>query len=215
LLIGFCRKDGYFTQKQECEGQMSRLLRAMVILSALASCAGGNFSAPRNLDDACSIIRQRPAYFKAMAATERRWGVPMAVQMATIYQESKFIGNAKTPHRYALGIIPMGRQSSAYGYAQALDGTWDEYRRAQGRWGARRDRISDATDFMGWYMHQSYEQLGIPKNDVQSQYLAYHEGRTGFAKGSYRDKDWLMEVTAKLGTRAVMYHQQLQSCRRG
>jgi hypothetical protein len=194
---------------------MSRLLRAIFILSALASCGGGNYSAPRNLDDACSIIRQRPAYIKAMSATERRWGVPVAVQMATLYQESKFIGNAKTPHRYALGIIPMGRQSSAYGYAQALDGTWDEYRRAQGRWGARRDRISDATDFMGWYMHQSYEKLGIAKNDVQSQYLAYHEGRTGFAKGTYRGKDWLMQVTADLGARAVMYDQQLQSCRRG
>ncbi len=194
---------------------MSRLLRAVLLLAALASCGGGNYSAPRNLDDACAIIRQRPTYIKAMSATERRWGVPVAVQMATLYQESKFIGNAKTPHRYALGIIPMGRQSSAYGYAQALDGTWDEYRRAQGRLGARRDRISDATDFMGWYMHQSYEKLGIAKNDVQSQYLAYHEGRTGFAKGTYRGKDWLMQVTADLGARAVMYDQQLQTCRRG
>ena len=150
---------------------MSSLLRAILLLTALASCGGSNYSAPRNLDNACSIIQQRPTYLKAMAATERRWGVPVAVQMAAIYQESKFIGNAKTPHRYALGIIPMGRQSSAYGYAQALDGTWDEYRSDQRRFGARRDRISDATDFMGWYMHESYERLGIPKNDVQLQYL--------------------------------------------
>ena len=192
---------------------MSSLLRAILLLTALASCGGGNFSAPRNLDNACSIIQQRPTYLKAMAATERRWGVPVAVQMAAIYQESKFIGNAKTPHRYALGIIPMGRQSSAYGYAQALDGTWDEYRRDQRRFGARRDRISDATDFMGWYMHESYERLGIPKNDVQNQYLAYHEGRTGYARGSYRGKNWLMEVSAELAGRAQMYHQQLRSCR--
>jgi hypothetical protein len=194
---------------------MSRLLRAMALLGILASCGGGgNFSAPRNLDNACSIIQQRPAYLKAMAATERRWGVPVAVQMATIYQESKFIGDAKTPHRYALGIIPMGRQSSAYGYAQALDGTWDEYLKDQRRMGARRDRIADATDFMGWYMNESYERLGIPKNDVQSQYLAYHEGRTGYAKGSYRGKAWLMQVAADLGARAVMYDQQLQTCQR-
>jgi hypothetical protein len=194
---------------------MSRLLRAMALLGILASCGGGgNFSAPRNLDNACSIIQQRPAYLKAMAATERRWGVPVAVQMAAIYQESKFIGDAKTPHRYALGIIPMGRQSSAYGYAQALDGTWDEYLKDQRRMGARRDRIADATDFMGWYMNESYERLGIPKNDAQSQYLAYHEGRTGYAKGSYRGKAWLMQVAADLGARAVMYDQQLQTCQR-
>ena len=191
---------------------MSRFLRAAVLLTILASCGGGNYSAPRNLDNACSIVQQRPAYLQAMKATEQRWGVPVAVQMAAIYQESKFIGNAKTPRRYAFGFIPTGRQSSAYGYAQALDGTWDEYRRDQGRYGARRDRISDATDFMGWYMHASYERLGIPKNDVQSQYLAYHEGRSGYARGSYRGKNWLMDIADELQGRAYMYHSQLQSC---
>ncbi|MCB2130933.1 MAG: lytic transglycosylase, partial [Rhodobacteraceae bacterium] len=70
--------------------------------------------------------------------TESRWGVPVAVQMATIYQESKFIGNAKTPRKFALGVIPMGRQSSAFGYSQAIDGTWDDYRAATGRRGASR-----------------------------------------------------------------------------
>lgn len=192
---------------------MSRVLRASILLLVLASCGGGNFSAPRNLDDACAIIAQRPAYLKAMRATERRWGVPVAVQMATIYQESKFIGNARTPYRYALGVIPMGRQSSAYGYSQALDGTWDEYRRSAGRSGAKRDRISDATDFMGWYMSESAERLGIPLTDASSQYLAYHEGRTGFANGSHHSKPWLMEVASAVGTRADMYGQQLQYCR--
>ena len=118
---------------------MSRLLRASILLLALASCGGGNFSAPRNLDDACAILRQRPAYWKALKATERKWGIPVHVQMAAIYQESKFIGNARTPHRYALGVIPMGRQSSAYGYSQALDGTWEEYQRDQRRRGEGAD----------------------------------------------------------------------------
>ena len=118
--------------------------------------------------------------------------------MATIYQESKFIGNARTPFRYALGVIPMGRQSSAYGYAQALDGTWDDYRRATGRWGAKRDRIRDATDFMGWYMHETTERLGIAKHDARNQYLAYHEGRTGYARGSYNAKPWLLRVNTPL-----------------
>jgi hypothetical protein len=193
---------------------MSRLLRATVLLLLLASCAGGgSSSAPRNLDSACSILQQRPTYLKAMAASERRWGIPVHVQMAAIYQESKFIGNARTPHKYALGIIPMGRQSSAYGYAQALDGTWDEYRRDQRRMGARRDRISDATDFMGWYMNESSQRLGISKYDVRSQYLAYHEGRAGYARGSHNGKAWLLDVASKTEQRAQMYAQQLSTCR--
>ena len=193
---------------------MSRLLRATVLLLLLASCGGGSSTAPRNMDDACSVLRQRPAFLPAMAKTERRWGVPVPVQMAAIYQESKFIGTAKTPHQYALGIIPMGRQSSAYGYAQALDGTWDEYRKDQGRYGARRDRIADATDFMGWYMDGSTQKLGISKTDAKSQYLAYHEGRKGFANGSHRRKAWLMEISGQIQSRAVMYDRQLQTCRR-
>ena len=180
----------------------------------LASCGGGDFSAPRDLDNACSIVAERPQYFKAMKATQRKWGVPVHVQMATIHQESKFVGNARTPHQYVLGIIPMGWQSSAYGYSQALDGTWEEYQDAEGGRRARRDRIGDATDFMGWYMDQSQKRLGIPKTDARNQYLAYHEGRTGFANGSYNSKAWLVEVADKVGARAERYRAQLQGCRR-
>jgi len=202
-------------KKNEHEGQMSRFLRASLLVAFLASCGGGgNYSAPRQLDDACAIIRERPQYLRAMERTERRWGVPVHVQMATIHQESKFIGNARTPHTFALGVIPMGRQSTAYGYSQALNGTWEEYQKSVGGRRAKRDDIADATDFMGWYMDQSSRSLGIPKTDAQAQYLAYHEGRTGYARQSYLGKPWLVEVAARVGSRSEMYRNQLASCRR-
>ncbi len=193
---------------------MSRTLRASILLLFLASCGSGNFSAPRNMDDACSVIQQRPSYLSAMRATQKKWGVPISVQMAVLYQESKFIGNARTPHQYALGVIPMGRQSSAYGYAQALDSTWDDYRKERNRGGARRDNIRDATDFMGWYMDTTTNELGISKTDARSQYLAYHEGRKGYARQSHKSKGWLMDVAAEVGNRARLYHSQLSRCLR-
>jgi hypothetical protein len=193
---------------------MSRFLRASALLMVLASCGGGNFSAPRDLDNACAIAQERPAYLAAMQDAERKWGVPVPVMMATIHQESKFIGNARTPYRWALGVIPMGRQSSAYGYSQALDGTWEEYQ-DEIRRGARRDSIDDATDFMGWYMAQTEERLGIPRSDAAQQYLAYHEGRTGYARQSFRDKPWLMEIADDVATRANMYQEQLLTCSAG
>jgi len=186
----------------------------MALLLILAACGSGYNSQPRNLDNACSIVRERPEYLKAFKATERRWGVPVHVQMATLYQESKFVGNARTPYRYALGIIPMGRMSSAYGYAQALDGTWDEYLRDTGRFGAKRDRIRDATDFMGWYMNNSRDRNGIALTDARNQYLAYHEGHTGFRRGSYNAKSWLLRVAGEVDRRAGMYRAQLASCGR-
>lgn len=191
---------------------MSRPFRAIVLCVLVAACGSANHSAPRNLDNACSILDQRPKYLSAMKRTERRWGVPVAVQMATIHQESKFIGNARTPRRFALGVIPMGRQSSAYGYSQALDGTWDEYKSEQRRFRAKRDDIRDATDFMGWYMNLSREELGIPLTDARNQYLAYHEGRTGYRRGSYNSKKWLLRVSNDVAMRAVLYDTQLRSC---
>src|SRR5690606_14947187 len=114
-------------------GMNNYLKLAIVMLVASCGGGGGNYKAPRNLDNACAITAERPAYLRAMRDAERRWGIPIAVQMATIHQESKFIGNARTPHQFALGIIPIGRQSSAFGYSQALDGTWEEYLRATGK----------------------------------------------------------------------------------
>lgn len=193
---------------------MSRPLRAFILLLLIAACGSRSNmgTAPRNLDNACAILDERPEFRRAFRASERRWGIPMPVQMAVIYQESKFISDARPPFRYTLGVIPMGRQSSAYGYSQALDATWDEYRDDTGRRSARRDNINDAADFMGWYMAVSSEKLGISRTDARSQYLAYHEGRTGFKRGTYNSKPWLLRITDEIDTRAQTYGFQLQQC---
>ena len=193
---------------------MSRPIRALILAMLVASCGSSDFSAPRNLDDACSIVSQRPQYLRAMQRAERTWGAPVPVLMAMIHQESRFVGNARTPFRWRLGVIPVGRQSSAYGYSQALDGTWDEYVAERGGRRARRDDIEDATDFMGWYMAKSRDELGIPMGDARRQYLAYHEGRSGYRRGSYNAKSWLLDVSARVATRAATYENQLTACGR-
>ena len=193
---------------------MSRLFRAMILLVLVAGCGSREFSAPREIDNACSIVRQHPDYLRAFRAAERNWGVPIPTLMAIIYQESKFIGNNRPPHQYALGIIPTGRQSSAYGFSQALDGTWEEYQDRHGGRRARRDDIGDATDFMGWYMEQTVTETGVALSDTRNQYLAYHEGRSGYNRGTYRSKAWLMRIAGEVADRAAMYDAQLSSCNR-
>ena len=195
---------------------MSRVLKLAIVAVLVAACGfgGQRFSAPRNLDNACLLATERPQYFAAMRATERRWGTPVPVQMAIIHAESRFIGNARTPVRYTLGVIPMGRQSSALGYSQALDGTWDEYVREAGSRRSSRTNIRDATDFIGWYTNKTRERNGVPLNDARNQYLAYHEGHTGFRRGSYNAKPWLLQVADRVASRAQMYDQQLRGCRR-
>jgi len=193
---------------------MSRKILALLMVAVvLGSCGERKGSAPDNLDNACSIITERPHYVRAFRNAKRKYGVEPAVLMAMIYQESKFISNNRTPHQYALGIIPVGRQSSAFGYPQALDGTWKEYLREAGSFGARRDDINDATDFMGWYMAQTVEETGVPMNATKGQYLAYHEGRTGYLRGTYRSKSWLVRIANEVESRSYMYQAQLANCR--
>ncbi|MGB3316509.1 MAG: lytic transglycosylase, partial [Albidovulum sp.] len=74
------------------------------------------------------------------------------------------------------------------------------------------NKITDATDFMGWYMDQSEQKLGISKWDATSQYLAYHEGQTGYSRGSHMKKAWLLRVAAEVGSRAENYQRQLIAC---
>jgi len=183
---------------------MSRFLRALILVALVAGCGQREFAAPRELDDACAIVRQHPDFLRAFRATEDKWGVPTPVIMAMIYQESKFIGNARTPFQWALGVIPTGRQSSAYGFAQALNGTWAEYLAD----------IRDATDFMGWYMTLTVAETGVPLHDARNQYLAYHEGRQGYLRRTYESKAWLVRIAGQIADRAAMYDAQLRACNR-
>ncbi|MEN8840825.1 MAG: lytic transglycosylase, partial [Octadecabacter sp.] len=61
---------------------MSKLFRACVLLLILGSCGARDGSAPRNLDNACSILTERPHYVRAFKQAERNWGVETHVLMA-------------------------------------------------------------------------------------------------------------------------------------
>ena len=192
---------------------MSSFFRAMMLLVILGSCTSGGYgTAPRDLQNACAIVSERPEYLRAFKVAQRKWGVPVPTLMAIIYQESKFISNNRPPHQYALGVIPIGRQSSALGYSQALDGTWEEYQQQQGGSRTSREDISDAADFMGWYMSKTVTETGVALGDTRNQYLAYHDGRTGYLRGTWRGKPWLIRIAGEVSQRAVTYNQQLRSC---
>ena len=169
---------------------------------------------PMHMDNICSIFSQYPSWYKNTYSVQKRFGVPVAVQMAIIHQESHFNGEAKPPRTKLLWIIPWSRPSTAYGYSQALDGTWDLYKRAQGRFWASRTRFRDAAHFVGWYSHEAHQRAGISKYNAYALYLAYHEGVTGYQRQTYLRKRWLMRVARKVQTRANIYQAQLKRCQR-
>ncbi|MCB1664522.1 MAG: transglycosylase SLT domain-containing protein [Pseudomonadales bacterium] len=186
--------------------------RTLLLLGAsltLTSCLN---SAPRNAADACEIFEDNRAWFRAAADAEKRWGVPISVSMAFIYQESAFRSRAKPARTRILWVIPGPRPSNAYGYAQALESTWNEYREVTGNTRAKRSNFADAVDFIGWYNANSYRRNNIAPHDARNLYLAYHEGNTGFARRTYADKAWLLETADRVQSNADRYQSQIDRC---
>ena len=62
-------------------------------------------------------------------------------------------------------------------------------------------------------MNQSLQRNNIALDDAENQYLAYHEGHTGYARGSYRLKSWLPPVARQVQRQADLYRSQLPYCR--
>ena len=191
--------------------QLQRNRVVLIFCLVISACTT---SPPKNMDDVCEIFREKGGWYDDAADARDEWGSGIHTMMAIIHQESRFVADAQPPRKYYLGFIPGPRPSSAYGYPQAKDETWEGYQRATGEFGHDRDDFGDAVMFIGWYNEQSYKRNKIGKWDTQKLYLAYHEGHGGFARGSYKKKQWLMDVSKKVSSRAWMYKKQLQTCQK-
>jgi len=165
-----------------------------------------------NTADSCIIFDQKKNWYKATKKSYDTWNTPIALQLAIINQESSFKQFAKPERKKIFGIIPGSRPSTAFGYAQVTNPTWDWYKIKTGNKNASRANFSDITDFIGWYTTQSERLVGISKNDYYNQYLAYHEGQGGWKKETYLEKKWLIEVAKTVERNAKMYNNQLKEC---
>lgn len=192
-----------------------RLLAFCMFLALLFSsgCATTASKRPQNIADACSIFEERDSWYESARKSADRWGVPIHVQLAIIRQESGFNYDARPPRGRFLWVIPWFRESSAYGFAQAKDPTWEWYVKKTGRWWADRDDFDDAIDFVGWYCKQSHDRLKISNWDAYNQYLAYHEGHGGYERKTFNDKKWLIETARRVEKNAAEYRAQIAKCR--
>ena len=181
-------------------------------LFLITACASSG--PPVSTSDVCKIFKEKRSWYKAAKKNEDRWDIPVSVTMAIIKQESSFIAAAKPGRTKLLGFIPWKSESSAKGYAQAIDGTWELYLKDRGSWFKSRNDFDDAVDFIGWYNSKSVKQLKIEKHNARALYLAYHEGRGGYRRGSHRTKPWLLVVADKVQRQSDRYNLQYQKCKK-
>jgi hypothetical protein len=191
--------------------QMQRVLLLPLFL-LLNGCAMLGSTPPSNQNNICSIFEQKSGWYDDALDAQKKWGTPISVMMAIMKQESAFTADAQPDMDHILWIIPIGRPSSAYGYAQAQDPVWREYQQQSGNSWSDRDEFEDAIDFIGWYTNKTYKINKVSKWDANQQYLNYHEGWTGFRRGTYKKKAWLMKVAKRVQSTAYTYSAQLKKC---
>lgn len=190
-----------------------KAMRCAALGAALALLAGCAAAPPSDANDLCAIFDERPRWQRAAKDSERRWRAPIPVMMAVMYKESSYRHDAKPPRKKLFGVIPwLGRESTAYGFAQATDAAWQDYVRGTGNRGADRDRFADAVDFVGWYLHNAHRRAGIGRADARNLYIAYYAGIGGYQRGVWKNNAWLKDAADRVARRSALYARQLAGC---
>ena len=191
-------------------------LLAPLLAAVLASACASVAPTPSNTEiaDACALLQRNKEWHEALRETARNWGAPMGFQLAVIKQESSFNAEAAPPRGEAqwFGLVEGERLSSAFGYSQALNGTWKMYQEKTGKWTADRRNFRDAADFIGWYYNTNGQRVGLDQYAYREHYLVYHEGATGYMKGTWKAKAWLVDVAARVASQAARYESQISNC---
>ena len=180
----------------------------LLVLLFVTACS----SIPKNTQNSCAIFEERYLWYKHAKASYKKWGTPIYIQLAFIKKESDFNWLAKPPRVKLFKIIPFKRPSSSFGYSQAVEKTWQQYKRETGKKLATRARFKDSVDFIGWYVNKTTTLLKIPKNDAYRQYLAYYKG-WGDYKNYSKDQKAIIYARSVKET-ASKYRKQLTLCRK-
>ena len=172
----------------------------------------GCSSIPQNTSDSCKIFDERYLWYKHVKKVKQKWGTPIHIQLAIIKMESDFDWLAKPPRQKLFKVIPFKRPSSSFGYSQAVEGTWKQYKNETGNKLATRARFKDSVDFIGWYTNKTKTILKIPLQDTFKQYIAYHEGWGNYK--NYKKNKKVINLAKKVKGYSEIYKKQLINCKK-
>ena len=126
---------------------MRNLCLIFTAVCFLTACAT---APPVRQHNICAVFEQHPDWYDYARESQKTWGIPKQILMAFVMNESGYRGGAR-PERDWFLFIPLGRKSSARGYAQAKDPVWEAYKRERGGFFRSRGDMEDALAFIGWY----------------------------------------------------------------
>ena len=181
-----------------------------LIFSLLVSCS----SIPKNTQNACSIFSERYLWYKHAKNSSKKYGVPVHLILAFVNKESGFNRWAKPERTKLFKIIPYKRPSSSFGYSQAIDKTWDQYKNETNNMLALRSRFKDSVMFIGWYINKTHQINKIPLNDSYRQYLNYYLGWGNYANKTYQTDKKAILFARSVQKQSNIYRNQLIKCQK-
>jgi hypothetical protein len=166
----------------------------------------GCSSVPRNTVNACAIFDEKYLWYKFAKSTEKKWGAPVELQMAIIKKESGYDWLARPERTKLFKVIPWKRKSSSLGYSQAVVDTWETYKRSTGKKYVTRVLFKDSSDFIGWYVDQTYKKMKVSKKNYFRQYLYYYNGWTS------KTRPESIPYAKEVSKTAKKYRAQIKRC---
>lgn len=184
-----------------------------MLVGLVSSCM--SLRQPSNTANLCTIFAEKSFWYRHALNAEKQWNIDKALLMAVIKQESSFVRTARPPRLRILGFIPWTRPTTAYGYAQAINETWSDYKERNNRPLANRTNFRDAIDFVGWYLDMAATSTSVSRTDARRLYLMYHEGVAGYQSGKWKNNKVVLVAATKVDETAKDFYAQLEDCDRG
>ena len=188
---------------------LSRNFIYFIVFFFLVSCS----SVPKYPQNACKIFGEKYFYLKYTRAASKKWNVPISSILAVINKESGFKRFAKPKRTKIFKIIPYRRPSSSLGFSQAVNKTWELYKKENNKPIALRISFKNSSDFIGWYFWKTNKINKVSLKDTRNMYLNYYLGWGAYKNKAY-EKDRKAIIFAKsVEKQAKIYKIQLQECK--
>ena len=188
---------------------LNKNLICFIIFFILTSCS----SVPKYPQNACKIFSEKYFYLKYSRAASKNWGVPISSILAVINKESGFKRFAKPKRTKIFKIIPYRRPSSSLGFSQAVDKTWDLYKKENNKPAALRISFKNSSDFIGWYFWKTNKINKVSFTDTRNMYLNYYLGWAAYKNKTYQNNKKAIIFAKSVEKQAKIYRSQLKECK--
>ena len=187
---------------------LNKNLIYFTIFLFIASCS----SVPKYPENACKIFSEKYFYLKYSRAASKKWSVPISSILAVIKKESAFKRFAKPKRTKLFKIIPYRRPSSSLGYSQAVNKTWELYKKENNKPMALRISFKNSSDFIGWYFWKTNKINKISFTDTRNMYLNYYLGWQAFKNKAYQNDKKAIIFAKSVEKQSKIYKNQLREC---